>query len=309
MNRMLTNKELAVLLFFGGAVLLGISVTAWREWRVANATAPPVMIAPQELAPQEAAPEGRAAQDAVPQDPVPKHLAPQDPPAAAPAPKWKAPTESSAVAPMPQGASAEPSGPALVREGAPDSEPEVVVVAVAGAVREPGVYELAAGTRLADLLRMAGLADDADTEGLNLAAPLLDGSWVTVPIAKVRSSEDGVMVLRAGPSARDLNLPHYTGQGPPAGPDVEDGRTPPAAAQTGSAAAQAPSPTRAPGPINLNTATQAELETLPGIGPVTAAKIIAFREQTPFTRVTDLEQVSGIGPKRLDAVRDLVTAP
>ena len=59
--------------------------------------------------------------------------------------------------------------------------------------------------------------------------------------------------------------------------------------------------------INLNTATQAELETLPGIGPVYAGNIIAHREANPFRTVEDVEQVPGIGPKRLEAIRPLVT--
>ena len=61
------------------------------------------------------------------------------------------------------------------------------------------------------------------------------------------------------------------------------------------------------GLIDLNRASQSELETLPGIGPVTAASIISYREQMPFQSVEELEQVSGIGPKRLEAVRDMVT--
>lgn len=64
------------------------------------------------------------------------------------------------------------------------------------------------------------------------------------------------------------------------------------------------------GKINLNTADEAALETLPGIGPVTAQKIIADRKANgPFTSPEDLQRVSGIGPKKYDAVKDLITAP
>lgn len=59
--------------------------------------------------------------------------------------------------------------------------------------------------------------------------------------------------------------------------------------------------------LNLNTATEAELDKLPGIGPVLAARIVAEREKRPFETVEDLRRVSGIGPKKLDAIRDLVT--
>lgn len=59
--------------------------------------------------------------------------------------------------------------------------------------------------------------------------------------------------------------------------------------------------------ININTASQAELETLPNIGPVLAGRIVAEREKKPFTKVDDLRRVSGIGPKRLEALRGQVT--
>ena len=60
--------------------------------------------------------------------------------------------------------------------------------------------------------------------------------------------------------------------------------------------------------VNLNTATEQELDSLPGIGPATAAKIIAYRDENgPFRRVEDLLEVSGIGEKKLQNLRDLVT--
>ena len=61
------------------------------------------------------------------------------------------------------------------------------------------------------------------------------------------------------------------------------------------------------GLINLNRASQAELESLPGIGPKLAGEIIRYRQQRSFVRITDLMEVSGIGPKRYEAVRDLIT--
>jgi competence ComEA-like helix-hairpin-helix protein len=61
------------------------------------------------------------------------------------------------------------------------------------------------------------------------------------------------------------------------------------------------------GPIDLNTASVEELRTLPGVGPVLAARIVAEREKKPFAKVEDLRRVSGIGPKKLEAIRPLVT--
>lgn len=65
---------------------------------------------------------------------------------------------------------------------------------------------------------------------------------------------------------------------------------------------------RLPGPININTASAEQLQELPGIGPALAARIIAFREEHgPFATIEDLTHVSGIGPRTLDALRDLIT--
>jgi len=87
----------------------------------------------------------------------------------------------------------------------------------------------------------------------------------------------------------------------------------PAAGDTGAASAAenaGSSAQPAGGKINLNTADEAALETLPGIGPVTAKKIIADRTANGrFISPEDLQRVSGIGPKKYDAVKDLITAP
>jgi competence protein ComEA len=159
---------------------------------------------------------------------------------------------------------ADTAGPAAT-EAQPPAE---VVVDVVGAVMTPGLYRLDEGSRVADAVSLAGGATrKADLAGVNLAAPLVDGTQIIVP---------------------------RKGQAAPAGV---------AAAPGGSGAAQS-SPA---GPIHLNTATEEELETIPGVGPVTAQRIIDFREQNgPFRSVDELDAVSGIGPKRLEQMRDLV---
>jgi competence protein ComEA len=141
--------------------------------------------------------------------------------------------------------------------------PPAVVVHAAGAVRAPGVYRLAAGARVADVLDAAGgPAEGADLDRLNLAAPVVDGAQVYVP--------------RVGEP-----LPAPVDGGGPAG-----------------------TPT---GPLDLNVATQEQLERLPGIGPATASAILAERERRGrFASVDDLLDVRGIGPAKLAALRDLV---
>ena len=141
-----------------------------------------------------------------------------------------------------------------------------MVVHVAGAVQASGVYRLVPGARVIDAVRAAGgLAADANSDAVNLAAPLTDGERVYVP--------------RLGEVAPVLVAPSQgSGTSAPAGP------------------------------VNLNTATADELEALPGVGPATAATILAHREQHgPFASVDDLADVRGIGPAKLDALRGSVT--
>lgn len=151
-----------------------------------------------------------------------------------------------------------------------------LVVHAAGAVVRPGVYHLAAGARVADLVEAAGgLATDADGDRVNLALPLADGERVYVPA--VGQAEVPVVPGGAGGGG---------GTGGGAGAD-------------GGGVATAP--------VDVNVASQAELEALPGVGPVTARAIIDHREQHgPFAAVDDLLDVRGIGEARLADLRDLV---
>jgi competence protein ComEA len=147
-----------------------------------------------------------------------------------------------------------------------------IVVHAAGAVRQPGVYLLPAGARVADLLdRAGGPTAETDLDRLNLAAPLADGQRLYVP----RRGEQAPTVV---------------------GPDG-------GSAGSGGAGGSVPA-----GPIDLNTATAEQLDTLPGIGPATAAAIVEHRERTgPFASVDALLDVRGIGPAKLDALRELVS--
>jgi competence protein ComEA len=146
------------------------------------------------------------------------------------------------------------------------------LVHVAGAVRRPGVYRLRTGARIQDAVRRAGgPRPRGDLNAINLAAKVADGQQVVVP-----------------PRA-------------PAGA-APTGAVAPAAAAGSAGAATAPAP-----PVSLNSATAEQLDTLDGVGPVTAQKIIAWREEHGgFRSVDDLGQVPGIGPKRLAALRDRV---
>jgi competence protein ComEA len=145
-----------------------------------------------------------------------------------------------------------------------------VTVHVAGAVAKPGVYDLAGGARVIDAVEAAGGgAPDADLNRLNLAAKVADGQRV--------------LVQRVGEAA-------------PAG------SAPAGGSGSGSASAD-PS-----GLVNLNSATQAELEALPGIGPSLAGAIVTERERRGgFRSVNELRDVRGIGEKRFADLKDKVT--
>ncbi len=122
-----------------------------------------------------------------------------------------------------------------------------ITVSISGAVQEPGVYELPWGSRLADLIELAGgLSYDAESTLINPAELLDANSNVFIPYITI-----------------------YKGEGL----------------------------------ISLNSATQTELETLPGIGPSTANKIILNR---PYHNLEDLLRVSGIGEKTLERLRPLI---
>lgn len=144
-----------------------------------------------------------------------------------------------------------------------------LLVHVAGAVGAPGVVSLPEGARVVDAIEAAGGArEDADTDQLNLARPVVDGEQVRVPVV-------GEVLEAASPG--------------------------PQASSTASGGSGA-------GPINVNTATASELEALPGIGPALAERIVSHREANgPFKSLDDLTDVPGIGKAKLEALRTEAT--
>lgn len=158
-----------------------------------------------------------------------------------------------------------------------------IVVDVSGKVRHPGIHRLPAGSRVDDALRAAGgVRPGTSTEGLNRARFLVDGEQVVV----------------GGPTAPGPRPGSGSG---PAG--VAAGGVPGAGALGGGVpGAGAPA-----APVSLNTATVDQLDTLPGVGPVLAQHIIAYRTQHGgFRSVDELRDVNGIGDRRFADLRDLV---
>lgn len=163
-----------------------------------------------------------------------------------------------------------PVGEAVVLLPPPTESP--FVIDVAGAVVSPGLYALPRNCRLYQAVEAAGgLLDTADRYALNMASKLVDGSRVYIPFEQ---EEGTAVVIEPG---EPLQVP---GEG--------------AAWQKNSL-------------ININTATQVELETLPSIGPSMAQKIIEYRqEHGPFQKVEELLGVPGIGPATFEKLRDLI---
>lgn len=149
-------------------------------------------------------------------------------------------------------------------------------VYVSGAVAHPAVYELSPGSILDDAVRAAGgFAAGADTAAVNLAQPAADGMQVHVPSLDEALATPPVVSL---PSQAAATVPSRMG-------GVTIG-----------------------GLVNINTATQTDLEMLPGIGPSTAADIIAYRAANgPFAAIEAIMDVPGIGEGKFEAMRDLIT--
>jgi competence protein ComEA len=159
-------------------------------------------------------------------------------------------------------------GPSFAGEGE-------IAVHVVGGVTAPGLYFLPPGSRIYDAVMLAAPESDADLGRINLALLVEDGMQIRVPIiGKASSWGEEALIVRAS----DNNELWLGG---------------------GAAVSQ--------GKVNLNTAAAKELETLPGIGPAYAQRIIQYREeQGGFRTVEDLMKVKGIGQAKMEELRDLV---
>ncbi len=176
--------------------------------------------------------------------------------------------------------SAAPGGAAVKAAGGSGR----VTVHMVGALIHPGVYELPAAGRVRDAVNAAGgFAGNAAQASINLARLLADGEQIVIP------TEDEYEKATAGAGAQNVSGASK-GVVSPGGASAENPGAPPAG-----------------GVVNINTADAAALDALPGVGPSTAAKIVADRDANgPFATPDDLGRVSGIGPKKLDALRDFI---
>ncbi len=172
----------------------------------------------------------------------------------------------------------------LVGSSSSESAPEEgdLLVHVTGAVEKPGLYKLPPGSRVNDAIERAGASPEADLSGLNLAARLKDEHKLIVPSLAPQTDPNETMPLAAGSVAVTAPLP----------------------------AGKSPQQTVAKtnGKVNINTAEISELDSLPGIGPALAERIIQYRQANgPFQSPQDLMNVSGIGEKKFADLEQLIT--
>lgn len=164
----------------------------------------------------------------------------------------------------------DPSGQAEQGDVATTAEPEAAtfVVDLDGCVKNPGVYEIPEGTRLYEVIEMAGgLTKDANTTQINQAEVLCDGQKILIP-----EVYDEVQSMEGAGSSEGRN--------------------------NGSVSS---------GKININTADAEALQEIPGVGPATAEKIIAYRESNGrFQTIEDIKNVSGIGEKTFEKMKDKI---
>ena len=159
---------------------------------------------------------------------------------------------------------------------------EKIVIHITGAVKTPGIVKLNDGSRIEDAIEAAGgLTEDADISNVNLAYVLDDGTKIKIPslsdynigdVEDIITDESGEGIIEEVDSATSSNSKNSSGN------------------------------------ININKATEAELDTLPGIGPSLASKIIEYREQNgKFSSIEDIKNVNGIGDSKFEDIKDLIS--
>ena len=155
-----------------------------------------------------------------------------------------------------------------------EEEKKEIVVHIAGAVQTEGIIFLQEGDRISEAIEKAGgTTDEADMSQINLATSLEDGMKVYIPKKgeEIETQTNSQIDLAQGTTKQNTQKQKSS-------------------------------------KININKATQAELETLPGIGPSTASKIIVHREENgKFESIENIKDVSGIGDAKYNSIKDLIT--
>ena len=152
-----------------------------------------------------------------------------------------------------------------------------IIVHISGAVNKEGIVELEENSRVADAIEKAeGVKEDADMSKVNLAFVLEDGMKVYIPSVNEKSSNEQIELVTKDIGTEEANNVSSTQNNKQA-------------------------------KVNINTATQNELENLPGIGPSTASKILQYRKENgKFNSIDEIKEVSGIGEAKFNKIKDLI---
>ncbi|MCU1647970.1 MAG: ComE operon protein [Nocardia sp.] len=272
-------RGVLILAAVAALVVVLTALMSFQERPVTQAV-PPIAVAGESAGAEPEPTSGEAVANPV-LGAAPKSSAPNSP-----APSSVAPTgrpNSPGAAPIPE-ASAGTKGPSSASptdsNGHSASSGELIV-SVVGLVEHGGLRRFPSGARIADAIRAAAPRPEADLSGLNLAQQLCDG--------------DQLIIGRNGPRPSPQQV----------GSTVVNsvGTSPATDAAPGSPRPSGPAPK-----VNLNTATENQLDTLPGVGPITARAILTWRTtHGRFTSIDQLAEIEGIGPSRLARLRAVVT--
>ena len=159
-------------------------------------------------------------------------------------------------------------------------ETEKIIVHVSGAVQNEGVIELEKNSRIADAIEKAGgFREDAYTKDVNLAYKLEDGMKIYIPTMEEKENEKANVIVESNIETENNNNSYS---------NTDEGKN-------------------VNSKVNINTASKEELDTLPGIGPSTAEKIINYRkEKGKFKSIEEIKDVSGIGDSKYENIKDMI---
>lgn len=169
----------------------------------------------------------------------------------------------------------------VITEETTKEEDNTIVVHIIGSIKNPGIVKIAEGSRIIDAVDAAGgLLEDADITKVNLAYIIDDGTKIYIPsVNDVNSSEDSEYISTNAGSNNVIDNSNKNSSTKNSSSEM----------------------------ININTATQSELETLSGIGPSTALKIIKYRtENGNFSTIEDIKNVNGIGDAKFESIKDSI---
>ena len=161
----------------------------------------------------------------------------------------------------------------IINENSTEEAEEMVVIHITGEVKKPGVVKLKQGTRIEDVISAAGgLTENADISNVNLAYVVEDGTKIRIPSSDEENNDEQYITTDSG---KDIVVSNENNESPN---NIF---------------------------VNINTATQTELEQLPGIGASIATRIIDYRSKNgKFKSIEDIKNVTGIGDSKYEKIKD-----